>query len=333
MKKIWILGAALCLLLSFGSVNVSACIGDKSGTTDAATNCAEPYVEGETDIAKPELEISEKRIDFGYFSEVGRSYTESFDLYYNITGETANAIKMSVEADDTEGIYDDSKLGYHWVAFVGGVKKFELSGSGVKTIRIRANVPADAKAGSQYAKIKVTNETTGKTVEVKVRMTVATEGVKFGGSISGNSVAPISISDKANAVVKVKNEGNAGFEATYTARATAKFGLEDWKDLASFTKEVYPGSEVEFKSSDADATLGYGLFTVEQKIVYVNDKGEQIEEVSKRTVLNLPVWALAVAGGVIVLILVICIVVKTLKKKNGSTKSKKTAKKSKKNEE
>ena len=73
------------------------------------------------------------------------------------------------------------------------------------------------------------------------------------------------------------------------------------------------------------ARIGYGVYTVEQRISYIDAEGKQKESILSHAVVNLPWWGLAIAGGVVVLIIVMIIVIKIHHKKG-----KKTAKKTKK---
>ncbi len=318
MKRTWLVGLALCGLASFATVTPAfACIGPDGkpveGTDGLVTNCVGAAAEEPAVSKEDAMELSTKTIDYGYFSEVGRTYTQTFTIT-NKSAETI-AVKVSANKPETEGIKDDSKLAADWIAFVGGIRYFEILANSSKTIGMRVVVPADAKYGSQYATIKVENTTGEKTEEIFVRMTVATEGVAFGGEVVKNNVRAIGLDDKVDAGITVKNSGNAGFAAVYSVRVTPRFGLEDWKEVVTEeSKEVYPGSETAFSVPEDAPVAGFGMYTVEQKIIYVNDKGEQIEEVSTRTMLNLPVWAVAVASGVILAIVLLIIILSIVKK-------------------
>lgn len=319
MKKNILVGLALGALLNLGiiSAGANACLGPDGkpieGMDGDVTNCVTAVEEAPVDP----FVVNTETIDFGYLSELGRSYTQTFTITNNLGG--AVAVKVSPEKPEDEGLADANKLGADWLVVVGGVKYFEIPENTTKTVGLRVVVPNDAKPGSQYVKLIVENTTTNETLEIDVRMTVATEGLAFGGEVAKSEASPINIDEKLRAGMTVKNTGNAGFEAEYSVRAKSKFAsnTEDWKENIYTKKaEVYPGSEREFKvPSDEVEKLGYGLFTVEQKVVYVNAKGEKIEEVSTRTVLNLPVWALIVAGVVIVLAIAIPLIVKAVKKK------------------
>lgn len=327
MKKIWLVSLAFCGLFSLSMARGAfACIGADGSTVEGTDgvdvkNCSGAVVEPTE--TKEVLDISTGAIDFGYFSEVGKSYTQTF----TITNQSDAAVKvrLTVERPENDKINEDSMKAADWLVFVGGVRLFELAGNSSKTIGVRVVVPSDAKHGSQYAVIKVEDVTNESSKKLDVRMTVATDGVAFGGTVTNNVVLPINISDHAEANITVKNNGNAGFVAKYAVRVTPRFGLEEWKDVAELSQEVYPGSEVDFSISDKE--IGYGFYTVEQKIIYVNDKGEQVEEISKRTVLNLPLWVLLVAGGLVILLIVLIIVICAIKKKsNGGHVDKKEKK-------
>lgn len=320
MKKSWLVGLLICSLVSFNFVGlaapVSACIGGDGTTDDLKTNCL-TVEEGDSEEEEEHIiklmEISATTLDFGYLSEPGRSYTQTFVITNNTTEKFA--VKLAVAEPEDEDISADSKLAKDWIAFVGGVRYFEVPAEGTKTVGVRVVVPADASFGSQYALITVENETLEVTEKIDVRLTVATEGVAFGGSVASVNVRPISIDDLLHADLTVKNEGNAGFLATYSVRVSPRFGLEEWRDVAEESHEVYPGAEVTFDAGSESASIGYGFMLIEQKITYVNANGEQVEEVSKRTILNLPLWAVIAIGGAVVLLILIAIIVKIAKKK------------------
>ena len=317
MKKTLLVGLALCALLNVGIIAASAnaCIGP-DGKAIEGTDCEGAPVEQ----APEPFVMSTEEIDFGYFSEVGRSYTQTFALTNNTDGIVA--VKVSPTKPEVEGLSDENKLGADWMVIVGGVKYFEIPAKSTKTVGLRVTVPADAKPGSQYVKLIIENTTANETYEIDARMTVATEGLAFGGEVAKSEAAPLNLDEKLRASMTVKNTGNAGFVAEYSVRAKSKFAsnTEDWKEnIYKATAEVYPGSGHKFEvpSGEVDK-LGYGLYTVEQKVIYVNAKGEKIEEVSTRTVLNLPMWLIFVVGGVILLAIIITIVVKVVKKKKSN---------------
>ncbi len=336
MKKYWLVGAVLCGLLSFSFLNysASACIGPDGkpveGTDGAVTNCGS-VEEGE--VSNPDYwEVDPETLDFGMLSEVGRSYTASFEINNSTEGD----LEFTVAANKYDGddIADENKLASGWLAFVGGVTYYKVPALSKKTVNVRVIVPADAKAGTQYALIKITGSDE-KVQYVNVRMTVGGEDAKFGGAISSSFISPFGLSDKVSAKATVKNSGNAGFEAKYVLRGKSAFGNADWKVLDEDAAEVAPSKEVTFESSDTDEALGYGIFQVEQKITYVNDKGEMVEAGNSRTVINMPMWLLIVIGVVILLIigLIVFLAVRSKKKEEEEQEAEEAekAKKSKKN--
>lgn len=344
MKKTWLVGLVICAAMSLMVMApVFACV-DENGNAMEGVDCVVADEEGDEAAISEGLVLSVDAIDYGYLSELGRTYTQTFAIENKST--EARAIKVSAEKPDTDKIGDDVKLAADWLAFVGGVHYFEIPAGESKVVSMRVTVPVDAKSGSQYAVIKIEDTTAGETKELSVRMTVATDGLAFGGEVVKNYATPVGLSDKVHAGVTVKNSGNAGFVATYSVRVSPRFGLQEWQDIVSGeTQEVYPGAETEFTVGDEDAAIGYGIFTVEQRIVYVNSDGSQVEEVSTRTVLNMPVWLVATIGGVLVVLvlsIVILNIVKkkkaedaeqprvALKKKEGAEQSRTTAKKTKK---
>ena len=335
MKKYWLMGAILCGLLSFSFLNysASACIGPDGkpveGMDGATTNCGS-YEEPEISLGS--WRVSPESLDFGMLGEIGRSYTSSFEIINGTEGE----LEFTVSANKYEGedISDENKQASSWLAFVGGVTYYKVPALSKKTVNVRVIVPADAKAGTQYALIKI-DGSDERTEMINVRMTVGGEDAKFGGAISGSFISPFGLTDKISATAKVKNSGNAGFEAKYVLRGKSAFGNADWKTLAESAAEVAPGKEVTFESADSDEALGFGVFQVEQKITYVNDKGEMVEAGNSRTVINVPIWLVIVAGVVVLLIigLIVFLAIRSKKKEEEEQEAEEAekAKKSKKN--
>ena len=335
MKKYWLVGAILCGLLSFSflSVPTSACIGPDGnpveGTDGAKTNCVTAAEEEPIETTGASWNLDPDNINFGMLSEVGRSYTSSFKIKNNSDKE----IEITIAASKYDGdVADENKQASSWLAFVGGVTYYKVPANGEKTVNVRVIVPADAPSGSQYAQIKVTD---GDDVYelVDVRMTIGGDEAKFGGGLGLSFISPIGISDKVNAKATVKNEGNAGFEAKYVLRGKSAFGIAEWKTLIEDSAEVAPGKEVDF--SNSGDVLGYGVFSVEQEITYVNEKGEVVSAVNSRTVVNIPLWLVIVVAAVIVLIiaLIIFLAIRSKKKeeKEQEAEEAEKAKKSKKN--
>ena len=338
MKKYWLVGAILCGLLSFSFLGptASACIGADGkpveGTDGAQTNCIvteEMLQEAEEGQTETKWEISPSSINFGMLSEVGRSYTNSF----KIINHTEKELEFTVAATKYEGdVADENKQASGWIAFVGGVTYYKVSANGEKTVNVRVIVPADAPSGSQYAQIKVTDGDEASEL-VDVRMTIGGDDAKFGGGLGISFISPIGISDKVSAKAVVKNEGNAGFEASYVLRGKSAFGIAEWTTLVEESAEVAPGKETTFES--AGDALGYGVFNVEQEITYVNEKGEVVSAINSRTVVNIPLWLVITVAAVIVLIiaLIVFLAIRSKKKEEAEEEAKEAekAKKSKKN--
>ena len=304
MKKYWLVGAVLCGLLTFSFLtpSASACIGADGkpveGTDGEATNC----VSAESEIPNPDSwSVNPSTLDFGMLSEVGRSYTASF----TIKNSTERDMAYTVSAIKYDGdVADENKLASSWLAFVGGVTYYQVPTLSDKTVNVRVIVPADAKPGSQYAQIKVVDGEE-KFQLIEVRMMIGGKDAKFGGKLSTSFISPLGVSDQVSAKAIVKNEGNAGFQATYKLRGKNAFGGMEWKQLVEETAEVAPGKEVEF--SNSGEALGFGVYNVEQEISYVNENGEMVSAVNSRTVINLPIWLIIVAGVVIVAIIVLIV--------------------------
>lgn len=314
MKKTWLVGLVICAAMSLMVMApVFACV-DENGNAMEGVDCVAADEEEDEAATGEGLILSVDAIDYGYLSELGRTYTQTFTIENKST--EVRAIRVSAEKPDTDKIGDDAKLAADWLAFVGGVHYFEIPAGESKVVSMRVTVPVDAKSGSQYAVIKIEDTTAGETKELSVRMTVATDGLAFGGEVVKNYATPVGLSDKVHAGVTVKNSGNAGFVATYSVRVSPRFGLQEWQDVVSGeTQEVYSGAETEFTVGDEDAAIGYGIFTVEQRIVYVNSDGSQVEEVSTRTVLNVPVWLMATIGGVLAILILLIAILGIVKKK------------------
>ena len=331
MKKYWLVGAILCGLLSFSflSVPANARIGADGkpveGKDGEVTNCV-----AEKEIPNPDnWSVKPNTLDFGMLSEVGRSYTATFTINNTTEGDMAYTVSAIKYDGD---VAEENKLASSWLAFVGGVTYYQVPALSNKTVNVRVIVPADAKPGSQYAQIKVV-DSEEKSQLIEVRMMIGGEDAKFGGNLGTSFISPLGISDQVSAKAVVKNEGNAGFQATYKLRGKNAFGGMDWKQLVEKTAEVAPGKEVEF--TESGEALGFGVYNVEQEISYVNENGEMVSAVNSRTVINLPIWLIIVVGVVIVAIvaLIVFLAVRSKKKEEEEEEAKEAAKarKSKKN--
>lgn len=340
MKKILWLGVALMIafsasigLTAFADENNAKCIGDTSGRTkcgevEPETNCIDDPT-GQTNCtttgasSEPaSLTVDETQVSYGNITEVGRSYTK----YITLKNNTAAAMTVRLEATNFS---DNNELSAtDWIAFAGGKRKYEIKANGSVQVGLRLMVPSDAKGGTYYSKVVINNGKEDEKLEVVVRADVANEDYKYGGEITGQNVGFFNLSDKITAEAKVKNTGTAGFSAHYLVQFKNAFGLSEWKQVKEETRDVIPGAEESFNVADEEANIGYGVFTVEQRISYVDAEGKQKEAVLSHAVLNLPWWTLAIAGGVILLIIVIVVIVKVRRKKEDeAVKAEKRSKK------
>lgn len=309
MKKIIASLAAVLLAVSLAAP-VNACVdangnpvkGVDGSEANSTEGCIRPEIETED-----HFRVEEDTIDFGRVTELDRSYTKTITII-NYTG--ADVI-IDVEAEK-EG---DSAM-VDWVAFVGGATHFTVNDGATRSLGVRAYVPSDVTAGSQYTKIKI-SDANGYEVEVLAKLDIANDGFKYNSEVTDSWVNPINLGEKNVAGAKVKNTGNAGFAATYEIKKKNFFGGMDWDVLSTDEQEVKPGSEVEFKD---ESQLGYGVFNVEQRVTFVNSDGRIIESKITRIVINMPIWLLFAIGGVIILIVVLVIVIKKCKKNKNRKK-------------
>ena len=327
MKKTFWLGLAFAVAFS-ASVSLAAfakeaktnCIDDPTGMT----NCG---AQEDEQIAseKPALGVDADEVSFGRITELGRRYSK----IVTISNNTEEKAVVRVETITYEEGMDESRSALDWVAFAGGKRKFEIKAGGELQLGVRLLVPGEVAGGTYYAKIKVSNGKDDQDKYVTVRADIATEDYKYGGEITGQSISFVNLNDKVSASVSLKNSGTAGFKAKYVVNYKNAFGLPEWKNLKEEYVEMLPGKELSFSVEDKEA-IGYGLFTIEQKISYIDANGQAKEAVLSHAVVNLPWWSLAIAGGVIVLIIVIVVVVKARLKKAEQAERKEKAKKSKK---
>ena len=306
MKKKKMILAALLLAFSamvFAPLSASACIGPDGkpvvGIDGAEANSVEGCVrEIETE---DHFGIEEDFLDFGRVSELDRSYTKTITIR-NYTGSDV-IIDVEAAKDGDFALAD-------WLAFIGGATHFTVHDGSTYSLGVRAYVPSEAAAGSQYATIKIA-DANGYELEVSAKIDIATDGFAYNSEVTGSWVNPVNLSDKNVAGAKVKNTGKAGFAATYEVKKKNFFGGMDWDVLTEDQQEVKPGSEVEFTD---ESQIGFGVYNVEQRVTFVNADGRIIESKIARIVINVPIWLLAVIGGVIVLIIVLVIVIKKHKK-------------------
>ncbi len=288
MKKILRLGIALMIAFS-ASIGLTAFADEKDVVSS--------------------LTVDETQVSYGNITEVGRSYTKYITLKNNTTADMVVRLEVTNYNDKNESSATD------WIAFAGGKRKYDIKADSSVQVGLRLMVPNDAKGGTYYAKVKADNGKEDEEVEIIVRADVASEDYKYGGEIAEQSVGFFNLGDSITAKAKVRNTGTAGFSAHYLVQYKNAFGLSEWKQVAEETCDVIPGAEETFTVADERAKVGYGIFTVEQRISYVDAEGKQKEVILSHAVLNLPWWVLAIVGGVIVLIVAIIIVIKNRRKK------------------
>ncbi|MBP5633530.1 hypothetical protein J6X13_01190 [Candidatus Saccharibacteria bacterium] len=308
MKKLFCgLGIALGLAIAVVAP-ASACIGPDGkpveGVDGEATNCLETT--GASEVSD-HFTIDEVSLDYGQVTELGRSYTKQVVISNNTDNDViidATVEKYAEASAKNQELAD-------WLAFVGGVSHFTVLKGATYNLSVRAVVPEDALAGSQYAIVKLTDGN-GFSLESLARMTIASEKLQYNSEVSGAWIDPVHIDDKLAASVTVKNTGDTGFNSTYQVKAKSFFG-GDWKVVQEIEDEVLPGKELTFKDN---SVLGFGVYNVEQRVTFVNNEGRMVESLLTRTVVNLPWWSLAIAGGVILLIIIIVVICKKKGKKN-----------------
>lgn len=258
-------------------------------------------------IAANTIEIDQVIVDFGYASELGRSYTGSFVLKNN--SEEEIVVKVTTEEFAGE-IAAESKIGKDWLTFVGGKNVYELDGGESTDVLIRFNVPTDAEKGrTQYVSLKATvTSEAGKddTAQTVAKITTTDEVMNFGGSVE-NKVTPFRFIDEIEGSAIVKNSGKVSFESTISIRVSPAFGLENWETIVENEKiDVAPGennASIDFKHK-----MPFGVYKVEQRISYVNSEGKVITTTNLSRVALCPIWLAAVVGGVLLAVIVLAIV-------------------------
>lgn len=277
---------------------------------------AAPVEVGEEQLIAPapiDVEV-EETLNFGQLSELGSSYTSGFKIKNN--GAEEVKVDLSFAPSDIEGLKDESKKGADWLAVVGGAIHQTVAAGEEKVIRIRVSVPADAGVGSQYARVHVVLNDGQAERYVKVRLDVAGEGLKYAGELKNSGVQMFSFGEEVKATAEVENTGTVGFEVKNFVQV--RNGLSeaaDWRTLVDETIEAAPGVKVSL-NSDAAEKIGFGIFTVEQKITYVNAAGELMEAIRSQVVVNCPWWVLAVIGGVVLVVIILAAVLKHKKKQH-----------------
>lgn len=300
-KKFAFLAAVLAAVFVFAAP-VGACIDAEGNTVEgvdgAETNCLKEKPTEKED----HFGLDAENLDFGRVTELERSYTRSIGIINKTGGDVI--VDVSVEKDGEYALSD-------WVAFVGGATHFTVSDGETGTVGVRVYVPESAAVGSNYAYIKVA-DANGYEQKLPIQIDIATDGFKYDSEVTNSWVNPVNLSDKNMAGAKVKNSGNAGFAASYQVKAKSVFGAMDWDILSEEEKVVKPGAEVEFMN---ESQLGYGIYNVEQRVTFVNAEGRLVESKIARIVINMPIWLLAVIGGVVLVVIVIVIIVKKKRSK------------------
>ena len=287
-----------------------------------------PYSYAEEDIATPEgatgetvvaeepklddvFKTATTDLDFGRATELGRSYTKQLEIINN----TANDVIIDASVRKYEDAGDESGRLWEWLVFVGGVSHINVPAGQTKPLNVRAAIPEDAKAGSQYAQI-VLVDANENTLVVPVKIDIAGDDLKYSSEVVDGWIEPVRLDEAFNGRVTVKNTGTAGFTSTYQVRAKSFFGGE-WKVIKEVSEEVYPNNSVTFSSND---NLGYGVYSIEQRVTFVNAEGRMVESLLSRTVVNLPIVGVAVAGGVVLFIIVLIFILKHHKKSDKAVK-------------
>lgn len=246
--------------------------------------------------------LESKILDFGRVTELGRSYTKSVVVNNN----TANDVIIDVLASKYTEVAEDNQKLTGWIAFVGGITHFNISAGSSRDINVRVVVPTDAPAGTQYANVELVDAGGHKEVAL-IKVDIAGEDLKYSSEVIDAMITPVRLDDILEGKATVKNTGTAGFVSVYQIRAKNLLGGTDWTVVKEVSEEVFPGKQVEFSTNDA---LGFGIYTVEQRVTFANEEGRMVESFLSRTVVNLPWWGVAAAGGAIVLIVLIVVIVK-----------------------
>ncbi len=304
MKSVWTKVGAVALA---GIVVANAFIPYAFATDVAPSETSETTTVAETEDY---FSVESNILDFGRITELGRSYTKAISLKNN----TANDVIIDASSSIYGEVAAENQKLAEWVAFVGGVTHFNVAAGASRDVSVRVLVPTDATAGTQYANIELVDANSHKET-VLVKIDIAGDNLKYGSEVVDANIDPIRLDDNLAGRVTVKNTGTAGFTSTYQIRVKNIFGGMDWEVKKQTEEEVFPGKQVEFTANEQ---LGFGVYSVEQRVTFANAEGRMVESLLSRTVVNLPWWSLAIAGGVIVLIILIVVVSKRRKhsKKN-----------------
>ena len=271
---------------------------------EAATSEETPAEETKTE-QNVNLEIATE-LDFGELSERGSSYTSSFKVINH--GLEDVKIELGFEKSHHLHLADEYKLGADWLAIVGGQTKQTIPANGEKDIRVRVTIPADAKAGTQYATIKITAGDLSYMVDT--HMTILGDDVKASGELKQSKIAAFGFTKRINAEATVENTGNVGYKVKNVIQYKKGLsGAADWIVVVDEERQVVPNVSLTVNADTAE-DVGYGIFTVEQKITYLNQDGEMVEETRHQAVINCPAWLFVAVIGVIVAVIVIAVILK-----------------------
>ena len=320
MKSVWTKVGAAALI---GVVLANAFI-PYAFATDAAPGADSTETIGAIEQSEF-FSLESKNLDFGRITELGRSYTKAITVKNNTSNDVIVDSSVSAYSEVSE---ENQKLAT-WLVFVGGITHFNIPAGTSRDINVRIVAPADAPAGTQYANVELV-DAAGHKETVLVKVDIAGEDLKYGSEVLDAAITPVRLDDVLEGKVTVKNTGTAGFTSVYQIRAKNVFGGVDWTVVKETSEEVFPGKQVEFSTND---TLGFGVYTVEQRVTFANEEGRMVESLLSRTVINLPWWSLAAAGGVVLLIILIVIIVKCRRhSRRNSDKMKKAERKARKAE-
>ena len=300
MKKVF---TKVCIFLFAGMVAV----GFVPSPIVAAIEQEETGNEANAEAAVEHFSVESDELDFGLVSELGRSYTKQIVVQNN----TANDITVDAAAAELDDVGGDL---VDWITFVGGVTHFMVASGQTKNVNVRIVVPTDATTGTKYARVVLT-DMNGYAVSVRMRVDVGGGDLKYSSETVNAHIEPVHLSDRLSGGVTVRNTGTAGFVSQYQVKAKSIFGEMDWRVISEGKNEVMPGKDFVFT---VDEALGFGIFSVEQRVTFANSEGRMVESLLSRTVVNIPWWLLAVIGGVILLIVIFVIMIKRHKNGNDS---------------
>lgn len=300
-KKMFLCGILAGILSVFGAAMPMMTIAEEKVEETSSTEPSEV------------LEVDSMLVDFGFASELGRSYSGKF----SVKNKGTEKIVVKFTTEEYAGIAADaSKAGKDWLSYVGGKNVYEIEPESSADVALRFNIPTDAEKGrTQYATIHavVTSEY-GKdqSRDVVVKITTTDEKMEFGGAIE-NKLDSFKLNNMVSGAAIIKNSGKIGFESKVSVRVSPAFGLEDWKDIVPEQSiDVAPGNENLYV--DFNEEMPYGIYKVEQKISYVNSEGKIITATNTGRVMLCPLWIVIVLAVVIVAIIVVVVIVKIKKR-------------------